>query len=165
MPWHNPTSMPSALSRFLNHGNRPTWRLAELLREFSFKTFTEFAAVQRERKPTLLLILDFTSFEKEGSFPELGRWLQVFSRNPGVHLVVLLLVYGSLCLLVGFIFWRERACPHWRSSDSAFLTVSTPTVLWCRPIPPSPRWSSLRGSSHGVECCRRHEEELGLAFQ
>ncbi len=111
LPQHSPTRSPSALSRFLNHGNWPTWRLAELLRESSFKAFTEFAAHRRGRKPRPLLILDLTSLEKAGSFPELGRWLQVFHGTHGVHLVVLLLVYGPLRLPFGFPLWRGKGSP------------------------------------------------------
>jgi len=73
LPRHSPTRSPSALSRFLNHGDWPTWRLAHLLREFSLKALTVFAAARRGRKPRPLLTLDLTSLEKAGSFPELGR--------------------------------------------------------------------------------------------
>jgi len=81
------------------------------LQESSFKAFTEFAAARRGRKPRLLLILDLTSLEKAGSFPELGRWLQVFHGTHGVHLVVLLLVYGPLRLPFGFTLWRGKGSP------------------------------------------------------
>ncbi len=57
------------------------------------------------------MILDLTSLEKAGSFPELGRWLQVFHGTHGVHLVVLLLVYGSLRLPFGFTLWRGKGSP------------------------------------------------------
>lgn len=82
LPQRSLSRSPSALSRFLNHARWPTWKLSLAIRQATGETMARFAAARRGRKPRLLLILDLTSLEKAGSFPELGRWLQVFLWNP-----------------------------------------------------------------------------------
>lgn len=111
LPQRSQTHSSSALSRFLNHGDWPTWKLARLLREGGFEALARFAAARRGRKPKLLLILDLTSLEKAGRFPRLGNWTQTFHGVRGLHLVVLLVVYGPLRLPFGFALWRGKGSP------------------------------------------------------
>ena len=111
LPQRSLSRSPSALSRFLNHARWPTWKLSLAIQQATEETLARFAAARRGRKPRLLLILDLTSLEKAGNFPELGRWLQVFHGTHGVHLVMLLLVYGPLRLPFGFTLWRGKGSP------------------------------------------------------
>ena len=57
------------------------------------------------------MIVGLTSLEKAGRFPWLGDWIQTFHGVRGLHLVVLLVVYGPLRLPFGFALWRGKGAP------------------------------------------------------
>ena len=69
LPHHCATKSESAISRFLNHYKWSTRSLIRTVRACILKLI--LSQRPRGRKPTLQVILDLTTLEKVGKFPEL----------------------------------------------------------------------------------------------
>ena len=65
----------------------------------------------RGRKPTLQVILDLTTLEKVGKFPELQDLVRVYHHKKGLHIVVMYLVIGDWRFPWSFRVYRGKDTP------------------------------------------------------
>jgi len=118
-PGHSKVRSPSALSRLLNRHPWPTRALIRLVRKEAHVALDR-ARRRKGPKPRLLVVLGLVTLEKRGRFRTLP--LSSFHGKWGLHLVVLYLVYGDLCLFRG-------------KGEKALFGASTPN----EPLPPGPK--------------------------
>jgi hypothetical protein len=132
-PEHAPIKSPSAFSRFLNLYN---WNARSIIRAVRTAILTQIWAAYAQhqgRRPILEIILDLTTLEKTGVFPNfllVRQHLTGYSRQLkdkiGLHLVVLYVVFP----------WSLAV---WRGKDTV-----TPAQLALRLLSYLPVWWSER---------------------
>jgi hypothetical protein len=118
-PEHAPIKSPSAFSRFLNQYD---WNARAIIQAVRTAILVQLWAAYAQRKgcrPILELILDLTTLEKTGAFPNLEihfllvrQHLTGYSRQLkdkiGLHLVVLYVVIGVHRFPWSFMVWRGK---------------------------------------------------------
>ena len=121
-PEHAITKSPAALSRFLNEYDWDALNLIRIVRRAVLERLWETYALRRGRRPVLELILDLTTLEKTGAFPELEihfllvrQHLTGYSRQLndkiGLHLVVLYVMVGPQRFPWAFLIWKGKDTP------------------------------------------------------
>jgi Transposase DDE domain len=128
-PEHAPVKSPSAFSRFLNVYD---WNARAIIRAVRTAILTQIWAAYAQRKgrrPILEIILDLTTLEKTGVFPNLE--IHQLKDKIGLHLVVLYIVIG-----VHRFPWSLAV---WRGKDTV-----TPAQLALRLLSCLPAWWSER---------------------
>ena len=149
-PEHAPIKSPSAFSRFLNQYD---WNARAIVRAVRTAIIAQLWAAYAQRKgrrPILELILDLTTLEKTGAFPNLEihfllvrQHLTGYSRQLkdkiGLHLVVLYVVIGVHRFPSRPACFARRSFMVWRGKGS----LST-TKLALRLLTRIPAWWSER---------------------
>jgi Transposase DDE domain len=105
-PEHAPIKSPSAFSRFLNQYD---WNARAIVRVVRAAVITQLWAAyaqRRGRRPILELIVDLTTLEKTGLFPNLE--IHQLKDKIGLHLVVLYVVIGIHRFPWSFMVWRGK---------------------------------------------------------
>jgi Transposase DDE domain len=105
-PEHAPIKSPSAFSRFLNVYN---WNARAIIRAVRTAILTQIWASYAQRKgrrPILEIILDLTTLEKTGLFPNLE--IHQLKDKIGLHLVVLYVVLGVHRFPWSLAVWRGK---------------------------------------------------------
>ncbi|MGK7935849.1 MAG: hypothetical protein AB4206_08630 [Xenococcaceae cyanobacterium] len=87
LPHHCLTKSESAISRFLNHYKWSTRSLIRTVRSTILNLVLAYR--KRGRKPTLQVMLDLTTLEKVGKFPQLQDLVRVYHHKKGLHIVVM----------------------------------------------------------------------------
>ncbi|WP_414623400.1 transposase [Calothrix sp. CCY 0018] len=112
LPEHSKTKSASALSRFLNIN---PWSTRDMIRavrnqvlEVVLKALYESG---KGRRPFLQVIVDLTTLEKRGKFPDFEHLISVYNGKRGLHLVVLYLVVGKWRIPWSFRVWRGKGTP------------------------------------------------------
>jgi len=96
----------AALSRFLNQYAWNARNLIRIVRTAIHERVWDTYAARRGRKPTLEIMLDLTTLEKTGAFPNLE--IHALKDKIGLHLVVLYIVIGVQRLPWSFLVWRGK---------------------------------------------------------
>jgi hypothetical protein len=105
-PEHAIGKSASALSRFLNQYQWNLRALIRAVRNAITQRLIQTSHNRRGRKPLLELILDLTTLEKVGDFPELP--VSVLNDVKGLHLIVLYVVVGKERFPWSFLLWRGK---------------------------------------------------------
>ena len=108
-PEHATTKSPAALSRFLNQYDWDALHLIRIVRRAVLERLCETYALRRGRRPVLELILDSTTLEKTGAFPELE--IHQLNDKIGLHLVVLYVMVGPQRFPWAFLIWKGKDTP------------------------------------------------------
>lgn len=104
LPEHSRLVSSSSLSRFLNHYH---WSTRAVIRAVRREIITQVKAQDRYGCPPVLqVILDLTTLEKTGKFPQLESLIRRYHSKWGLHIVVLYLVVGEVQLPWGFRVYR-----------------------------------------------------------
>lgn len=106
LPAHSQTKSASALSRFLNINPWSTKKMIRQVRGHILKQV--LSDCPKGRKPFLQVIIDLTTLEKTGKFPEFSDLISVYNGQRGLHLVVLYLVIGRWRIPWNFRVWRGK---------------------------------------------------------
>ena len=93
----------SSLSRYLNHYSWNTRKLWATIRRYQLETLL---GVKGRGRPHLQVIVDLTSIEKRGEFPELEDYMHTLNSVHGVHLVMVYLVIGKHRIPWNMRLWR-----------------------------------------------------------
>lgn len=94
LPEHSKSKSASALSRFLNIYD---WSTRSVIRTARARIIQEILShCPKGRKPFLQVIIDLTTLEKFGKFPQFKDLIRVYNGKRGLHLVVVYLVVGSV---------------------------------------------------------------------
>lgn len=93
----------SSLSRYLNHYRWNTRKLWATIRRYQLETLL---GVKGRGRPHLQVIVDLTSIEKRGEFPELEDYMHTLDSVHGVHLVMVYLVIGKHRIPWNMRLWR-----------------------------------------------------------
>jgi Transposase DDE domain len=128
-PEHAPVKSPSAFSRFLNLYD---WNARAIIRAVRSAILTQIWAVYGQRKgrrPILEIIVDLTTLEKAGVFPNLE--IHQLKDKIGLHLVVLYVVVGVHRFPWSLAVWRGK-------------NATTPAQLALRLLSNLPVWWSER---------------------
>lgn len=96
----------AALSRFLNHYAWNARHLIRIVRTAIQKRIWDVYATRRGRKPTVEIMLDLTTLEKTGAFPNLE--IHALKDKIGLHLVVLYVVIGNQRFPWSLLIWRGK---------------------------------------------------------
>ena len=96
----------TALSRFLNQYSWNARHLIRIVRAAIHKRVWDTYATRRGRKPTLEIMLDLTTLEKTGAFPDLE--IHALKDKIGLHLIVLYIVIGNQRFPWSFLVWRGK---------------------------------------------------------
>jgi hypothetical protein len=105
-PEHAPVKSPSAFSRFLNEYD---WNARAIIRAIRTAILTQLWAVyakRQGRRPVLEVIVDLTSLEKTGAFPNLE--IHQLNDKIGLHLVVLYVLIGVHRFPWSLAVWRGK---------------------------------------------------------
>ena len=124
-PEHAPLKSPSAFSRFLNQYD---WNARAIIRTVRTAILAQLWAVsanRRGRRPVLEIIVDLTSLEKTGAFPDLE--IHQLNDKIGLHLIVLYVLVGVHRFPWSLAVWRGK---H----------TTSPTQLALRLLARLPRW-------------------------
>ena len=104
LPAHSKSKSASALSRFLNIYK---WSTRSIIRTTRARVVKEILSeCPKGRKPFLQVIVDLTTLEKCGKFPEFEHLITVYNGKRGLHLVVVYLVVGRWRVPWSFRVWR-----------------------------------------------------------
>jgi len=126
LPHHCLTKSESAISRFFNHYNWSTRSVIRFVRQHILNLI--LSLFPRGRKPTLQVILDLTTLEKTGKFPELDDLVRVYHSKKGLHIVVMYLVIGNWRFPWGFRVYRGKDTPS-PSKLAQKLLRTLPSIL------------------------------------
>ena len=105
-PEHAPIKSSSAFSRFLNQYD---WNARTIIRTVRTAILTQLWAVyaqRKGRKPILEIIVDLTTLEKTGGFPNLE--IHQLNDKIGLHLIVLYVVIGAHRFPWALMVWRGK---------------------------------------------------------
>lgn len=106
LPEHSQTKSPSALSRFLNINPWSTREMIRTVRQHILEKV--LSECPWGRRPFLQVIIDLTTLEKCGKFPEFEHLISVYNGKRGLHLVVLYLAVGKWRIPWSFRVWRGK---------------------------------------------------------
>lgn len=109
LPHHCLTKSESAISRFLNHYKWSTRSLIRTVRSTILNLVLTLR--KRGRKPILQVMLDLTTLEKVGKFPQLQDRVRVYHHKKGLHIVVMYLVIGDWRFPWSFRVYRGKDTP------------------------------------------------------
>lgn len=93
----------SSLSRYLNHYLWSTKKLWATVRRHQLEILL---GIKGRGRPYLQIIVDLTSIEKRGEFPELEAYRHTLNDVHGVHLVMVYLVIGKHRIPWNMRLWR-----------------------------------------------------------
>ncbi len=116
---------PAAISRFLNVRSWNVRAMVRTLRQAVTEELAQRQLGKRGRRPLLYALIDLTTLEKRGDFPQLP--ILVLNNKRGLHLVVLYLVIGEMRFPWGLRVWRGKDTPS--PSDLALRLLSS-LPLW-----------------------------------
>jgi Transposase DDE domain len=105
-PEHADGASASSLSRFLNEYNWNLRGLIRILRQNINRQLLNLSAQKRSRKHVLKVMLDLTSLEKTGEFPELP--IHTLDQKRGLHIIVLYVVIGHQRFPWAFTVWNGK---------------------------------------------------------
>jgi Transposase DDE domain len=105
-PEHADGASASSLSRFLNKYDWNLRVLIRILRQNINRQLLNLSTQKRSRKHVLKLMLDLTSLEKTGEFPELP--IHTLDQKRGLHIVVLYVVIGNQRFPWSFTVWQGK---------------------------------------------------------
>jgi hypothetical protein len=106
LPEHSKSKSASALSRFLNIYH---WSTRSVIRTARSRIIQEILShCPKGRKPCLQVIIDLTTLEKFGKFPQFKDLIRVYNGKRGLHLVVVYLVVGQWRIPWSFRVWRGK---------------------------------------------------------
>lgn len=106
LPEHCKSKSASALSRFLNIYD---WSTRSVIRTTRARMIQEILSHRpKGRKPFLQVIIDLTTLEKCGEFPQFKDLIRVYNGKRGLHLVVVYLVVGQWRVPWSFHVWRGK---------------------------------------------------------
>jgi hypothetical protein len=105
-PEHAPIKSPSAFSRFLNQYDWNARAIIQAVRTAIIAQLWAAYAQRKGRRPILELIVDLTTLEKTGVFPNLE--IHQLKDKIGLHLVVLYVVVGVHRFPWSFMVWRGK---------------------------------------------------------
>ncbi|QIR39428.1 transposase [Tolypothrix sp. PCC 7910] len=106
LPEHSKSKSASALSRFLNIYD---WSTRSVIRTARTRIIEEILShCPKGRKPCLQVIIDLTTLEKCGKFPQFKDLIRVYNGKRGLHLVVVYLVVGQWRVPWSFRVWRGK---------------------------------------------------------
>ncbi|BAZ36674.1 hypothetical protein NIES4101_89080 [Calothrix sp. NIES-4101] len=112
LPEHSQTKSPSAISRFLNINPWSTREMIRIIRSSVLqKVINSLSSSGKGRRPFLQVIIDLTTLEKRGKFPEFSDLIKVYNGKRGLHLVVVYLVIGQWRIPWSFRVWRGKGTP------------------------------------------------------
>ena len=112
LPEHSQTKSPSALSRFLNINPWSTREMIRIIRQHILQTILKILSQSyKGRRPFLQVIIDLTTIEKRGKFPDFKDLIRVYNSKRGLHLVVVYLVVGKWRIPWSFRVWRGKGTP------------------------------------------------------
>jgi len=112
---HSKGKSASSLSRYLNHYQWSTKALWASVRRHQLETLL---GIKGRGRPYLKIIVDLTSIEKRGNFPDLEDYMHTLNSVYGVHLVVVYLVIGK-----HRIPWNMRLWKGARTTSQAGLAL------------------------------------------
>jgi hypothetical protein len=101
---HSQGKSASSLSRFLNHYSWSSKGLWAQLRRLQLERLLNCRS--KGRRPSLQVMVDLTSLEKTGEFPELEPYIHTLDGKRGVHLVVVYLVLGNCRVPWSLRLWQ-----------------------------------------------------------
>lgn len=105
-PEHAPVKSSSAFSRFLNQYDWNTRAIIRAVRNTILKLLWAMYAERKGRRPILEIMVDLTTLEKTGAFPELE--IHQLKDKIGLHLVVLYVVIGLHRFPWSLAVWRGK---------------------------------------------------------
>lgn len=105
-PEHADGASASSLSRFFNDYDWNLRGIIRILRQNITRQLLNLARQKRSRKHVLKLMLDLTSLEKTGEFPELP--IHTLDQKRGLHIVVLYVVIGNQRFPWAFSVWQGK---------------------------------------------------------
>jgi len=106
LPEHSKSKSASSLSRFLNIYD---WSTRSVIRTTRARIIQEILShCPKGRKPFLQVIIDLTTLEKCGKFPQFKDLIRVYNGKRGLHLVVVYLVVGQWRVPWSFRVWRGK---------------------------------------------------------
>ena len=106
LPEHSKSKSASALSRFLNIHH---WSTKSVISTTRARIIEEMLShCPKGRKPFLQVIIDLTTLEKSGKFPQFKDLIRVYNGKRGLHLVVVYLVVGQWRVPWSFRVWRGK---------------------------------------------------------
>ena len=105
-PEHAEGASASSLSRFFNDYNWNLRGIIRILRQNITRQLLNLARQKRTRKHVLKLMLDLTSLEKTGEFPELP--IHTLDQKRGLHLIVLYVVIDNQRFPWAFTVWQGK---------------------------------------------------------
>ncbi len=88
------------------------WSTRSVIRATRVRIIQEILSqCSKGRKPFLQVIVDLTTLEKVGKFPDFKDLITVYNGKRGLHLVVVYLVVGHWRLPWSFRVWRGKGTP------------------------------------------------------
>ena len=126
LPHHCQTKSESAISRFLNYYNWSTRSVIRTIRAYILNFI--LSGRTQGRKPILQVILDLTTLEKVGKFPNLNNLVRVYNHQKGLHIVVMYLVIGNWRFPWSFRIYRGKGTPS-PSQLAQKLLNNLPSIL------------------------------------
>lgn len=106
LPQYSKSKSASALSRVLNIYD---WSTRSIIRATRVRVIQEILSkCPLGRKPFLQIIVDLTTLEKFGKFPNFKDLITVYNGKRGLHLVVVYLVVGPWRVPWSFRVWRGK---------------------------------------------------------
>jgi hypothetical protein len=127
-PEHAPVKSPSAFSRFLNQYD---WNARAIIRAIRIAILTQIWAVYTQRKgrrPILEIMVDLTTLEKTGVFPNLE--IHQLKDKIGLHLVVLYVILGVHRFPWAFTVWRGKDATS--PAQLALRLLRCIPAFWCQ---------------------------------
>ncbi len=127
LPHHCTTKSESAISRFLNYYQ---WSTRSVIRMVSQSILDLILSLfPLGRKPTLQVILDLTTLEKVGKFPNIKDLVRVYHGKKGLHIVVMYLVIGNWRFPWNFRVYRGKDTPSPPQLAQKLLRTLPPILI------------------------------------
>jgi hypothetical protein len=110
-PQQSKSKSPGAISRMFNHYAFPSLALIRTTRAFIEQQIWQYVERSKKRRPPLELMIDLTSLEKTGAFPDLP--VSFFNHVFGLHIVVLYVMLGDQRFPWAMRVWRGEGTTTW----------------------------------------------------
>lgn len=110
-PQQSQSKSPSAISRMFNQYEFPALALTRVTRTFIAQQMWQYFASSKKRRPPLEIMIDMTSLEKTGAFPDLP--VSFFNNVLGLHIVVLYVMLGDQRFPWAIRIWRGQGTTTW----------------------------------------------------
>ncbi len=110
-PQQSKSKRPSTISRMFSQYPFPALGLMRVTRAFIEQQLWQHIKNTKKRRPPLEIMIDLTSLEKTGAFPDLP--VSFFNGVYGLHIVVLYLMLGQQRFPWAIRVWRGQGTTTW----------------------------------------------------